>query len=421
MTDITTWLEETLRIINAPGGGGGASPTAGAAGVAAGASAGAVQGAATGATTAAVTPLAREIRAAIAAGGVNIAMYMVGRSQQEEPDPETAENEEAARKLVKKIRNDKEFPRQAKKWADNHGAFGLAGSKIKKDHAMPLSKDPGKLVTELLAAMKKELGTTETIPVANVALFSHGGKRSMQIDSKGAGGGEGWASASSNVVKQFASAVKPALTAGAKIHLFACTAAKDRDPSKGRDDATRVDSFAEDVQELTGAEVWGHENAAHTTGNPRLVEVVDTDADSNAERYPIRDVLARKFLEHVDAALTEAQMGYLDQKRGISTWIRKSLQYKGSGDKKKDRKTRDRHQIFIEEISMMGYDELFDLLIASSAPTAAKFRTMFPEHDQIDELVDGATAVRAKFQKGVEKMKKAIEAAKKTKGYPKAT
>lgn len=70
---------------------------------------------------------------------------------------------------------------------------------------------------------------------------------------------------------------------------------------------------------------------------------------------------------------------------------------------------------------MMGYDELFDLLIASSAPTAAKFRTMFPEHDQIDELVDGATAVRAKFQKGVEKMKKAIEAAKKTKGYPKAT
>ena len=143
--------------------------------------------------------LAGQIRTAIDAGGINIAIYMVG-----DPDKN----------------NDKEFKRQAKKWAGNHGAFGLSGSSVKKDHAMSLSRDPGKLVADLLTAMKSELGGERDIPIANVALFSHGGSRSMQINSRGSGGGEGWVGASSNVVMDFSAAVKPALTAGAKIHLL---------------------------------------------------------------------------------------------------------------------------------------------------------------------------------------------------------
>lgn len=339
-----------------------------------------------------LTPLGRQIREAIDAGGINIAIYMIG-----DPDKN----------------NDKEFKRQAVKWAGNHGAFGLSGSSVKKDQAMSLSKDPGTLVTDLLAAMKRELGTEETIPIANVALFSHGGQRSVQIDSRGSGGGEGWASASSNVVKDFAAAVKPSLTAGAKIHLFACTAARDRDPTKDRDDPTRVDSFAEDLQEMTGAEVWGHENAAHTTGNSRLVQVTDEDGDANAERYQIRDVLARKFLQHVDSSLTDPQMGYLEQKLKISTWIKDSLRFRGSGSSQLDR-----HQVFIEEISMMGYDQLFDLLIASSAPSASTLRGLFPEHDQLDKLVDGAAAVHARFHLQMEAKTRAITAAKANPDFP---
>src|ERR1043166_874840 len=66
--------------------------------------------------------LAGEIRAALANGGINIAIYLIG-------DPNK--------------NNDKEFKRQAVVWAGNHGAFGMAGSQLKKDCAMPLSEDPG--------------------------------------------------------------------------------------------------------------------------------------------------------------------------------------------------------------------------------------------------------------------------------------
>ncbi len=336
--------------------------------------------------------LAGEIRAAIDNGGINIAIYMIGH-----PDKN----------------NDKEFKRQAIVWAGNHGAFGMSGSTPKKNHAMALSEDPGKLVTGLLDAMSAELGTGETIPIANVALFSHGGSKSIQVDSKGEGGGEKWASAGSSVIKNFAAAVKPALTAGAKIHLFACNAAMDRDPTKDSDDATRTDSFAEALQELTGAEVWGHENAAHTTGNSRLVQVTDTNDDANAERYQIRDVLSRKFMTHVDPYLTDAQMGYLDQKLDISSWIKNSIRFRGKGTKQLDR-----HQVFVEEISMMGFDELFDMMIADSPPGESVFRSLFPEHDQIDKLVEGAAAVHAQFHKELEAKTQAIANAKSNADFP---
>ena len=48
-----------------------------------------------------------------------------------------------------------------------------------------------------------------------------------------------------------------------------------------------------------------------------------------------------------------------------SAWIQGSMQFRGSGFKKTDN-----YQIFIEEVSMMGYDRLFDLMIATEAPDA---------------------------------------------------
>jgi hypothetical protein len=334
-----------------------------------------------------------QIRAAIAAGGINIAMYIIG-------DP--------------KVKGDREFKYQADGWAGNHGAFGLAAGKVKKDYAMVLSAEPGKLVTDLLAAIKKELGTDETIPIANVALFAHGpSATTMRIDSRGPGGGEGDVDADSKVVENFAAAVKPSLTAGAKIHLFACDTAMDLDPHKARDDPKRKDDFAEKLQQKTGAEVWGHEDPRHVTGNPELVEVTDTNHDGNAERYQLRDVLARKFLVYVDATLTEPQMGYLEKKLKISAWINDCMQFKGAGFKQTDE-----YQVFIEDISSMGFDELFDLLIADSPPDAATFRKLFPEHDQIDQMVHGAVAIHAQFHAEMEKKKKAIADAKTKPDFP---
>lgn len=353
------------------------------------------------------TPLGQQICDAINAGGISIAIYFIG-------DPDS--------------NNDREFKRQALVWAKNHGAYGLNGSKVAKDHAMPLSQDPGKLVTGLLTAVQRELGTTDAIPIANVALFSHGGSTSLKVDSQGEGGGEKWTTAGSKVMKEFAAAVKPSLTSGARIHLFACMAAIDRDAGKDKDDPTRKNSFAEALQEMTGAEVWGHEDSAHTTGNSRLVLVDDTDTDANAERYQIRDVFTRKFFVHVDKSLTETQMGYLDVKLKISKWIKdslvseaaKKLQKKGLSkeEKKKLSKEVDRHQVFIEEISMIGYDRVFDLLIAASPPGESTFRALFPEHDQFDKLVEGAAIVHAEFHRKMDEKVAAIATAKGSPDFP---
>jgi len=325
-----------------------------------------------------------QLRDAIDKGGINIAMYIIGNP---------------------KVKGDREFKYQAEGWAGNHGAFGLSGSTIKKDYAMVLSAEPGKLVTDLLAAIKKELGKDETIPIANVALFAHGPTATtMRIDSKGPGGGEGDVDADSKVVTDFVAAVKPSVTKETKIHLFACDTAMDLGPKK---------DFAQKLQKMTGAEVWGHEDPAHVTGNPKLVDVKDTNGDGNAERYQLRDVLARKFLEYVDATLTEPQMGYLEKKLKISEWIKDCMKFKGAGFKQTDE-----YQVFIEDISSMGFDELFDLLIADSPPDAATFRKLFPEHDQIDQMVHGAVAIHAQFHAEMEKKKKAIADAKTKPDFP---
>ena len=360
-----------------------------------------------------VSGLSAQIRDAIAGGGINVAIYMIGKDDN----------------------TDKEFKAQADTWAGNHGAFGLARSTVKKNCAMPLTYDPGRLVTDLLAAMKKELGSDEAIPIANVALFAHGDGdiNKMQIDSQDKKGGEGWVGAGDNVVTEFAAAVKPALTAHSKIQLYACSAAKDQDPKKGRDDKSRKDDFAESLQQMTGAEVWGHETPAHTTGNPMLVDVKDTNADQNAERYQLRDVLARKFLLYVEPKLTEPQMGYLEQTLKISAWVADSMEpvkqilkklddYFKDNDNpkptKQETKQVENYTAFVEEISMMGYDELFDLMIPDAPPDAAVFKKLFPEHDEIDKLVAGAAAIHAQFHKELAKKKEAIAAAKSKPGFP---
>jgi hypothetical protein len=78
----------------------------------------------------------------------------------------------------------------------------------------------------------------------------------------------------------------------------------------------------------------------------------------------------------------------------------------------------DRHQVFIEEISVMGFDALFDLLIPASPPDAAAFRKLVPQQDQIDKLVDGAAGVHARFHAALEKLAAKIHAARQQADFP---
>jgi hypothetical protein len=98
--------------------------------------------------------------------------------------------------------------------------------------------------------------------------------------------------------------------------------------------------------------------------------------------------------------VTEIEIGRVDKALKICDWLKTVL---SSGHVKKLAKGQrfnamDRHQIFIEEIAMLGYDRLFEILSATTPPTATIMQGYFPEHDQIDKLVEGTTEIYVKYQ-----------------------
>ncbi len=339
-------------------------------------------------------------------GGINIGMFLtvlddVGMTK---ADAEKIEDKAVREKMVKKCKNAAEFERQGKVWAGNHGAFGVIGNTLKKDYCMALLEDPAVLVRKVQKAAAEALGadggTSPAVPIANVAFFTHGSSGGgLEVDvSRNSRDGSlvkeaEKRKANSPTIKDFAAAVKPFLTEKSKIMLFACGVSKDKKDGN---------SFAEELQEITGAEVWGHETSAHTTGNPALVMSDDTNADGDAESFRVRDALAVRFIRSAAGRdISDVEVGRVDVALKISDWLKKVL---SSGHVKKLAKSErfnamDRHQIFIEEIAMLGYDRLFEILSSVTPPCASLMQSYFPEHDQIDKLVEGTTEVYDKYQK----------------------
>jgi len=351
--------------------------------------------------------LKAELEAAIRRnGGINIGMYLtvlddVGMTK---ADAEKIEDKAMREKMVKKCKNAAEFERQGKVWAGNHGAFGVIGNALKKDYCMALLEDPAVLIGKVQKAASDVLGsdggTNPSVPIANVAFFTHGSSGGgLEVDvSRNSRDGSlikeaEKRKANSPTIKDFAAAVKPLLTERSKIMLFACGVSKDKKDGN---------SFAEVLQEITGAEVWGHETSAHTTGNPALVMSDDTNADGDAESYRVRDALAIRFIRWAAGRdVPDADVGRVDAALKISDWLKKVL---SSAHVKKLAKSQrfnamDRHQIFIEEIAMLGYDRLFEILSSETPPSESVMQSYFPEHDQIDKLVEGTTEIYDKYQK----------------------
>jgi hypothetical protein len=315
--------------------------------------------------------------------------------------------------MIKKCKNAAEFERQGKVWAGNHGAFGVVGTTLKKDHCMSLLEDPGVLIRKVTKAAAATLGGDyakgKPVPVANVAFFTHGssgGGLEVDVSRSSRDGALIEAAkkrkANSPTIKDFTAAVKPSLTANSKILLFACGLSKDKKDGN---------SFAEELQEITGAEVWGHETAGHTTGNTDLLMSDDTNADGDAESVRLRDAMAIRFIRTAAGReVTDAELARVDKALQIAAWLKKVLT---SGHVKKLAKGQqfnamDRHQIFVEEIAMLGYDRLFEILSSTTPPSAAVMQSYFPEHDQIDKLVEGATEIYDKYQKLAEEKATAV-------------
>jgi hypothetical protein len=269
---------------------------------------------------------------------------------------------------------------------------------------MALLEDPGALIRKVQKTASDLLsgddGTSPSVPIANVAFFTHGSSGGgLEVDvSRNSRDGSlikeaEKRKANSPTIKDFAAAVKPLLTEKSKILLFACGVSKDKKDGN---------SFAEELQEITGAEIWGHETAAHTTGNPALVMSGDTNADGDAESYRVRDALAIRFIRSAAGrGVSDVEVGRVDAALKISDWLKKVL---SSGHVKKLAKSErfnamDRHQIFIEEIALLGYDRLFEILSSATPPSASVMQGYFPEHDQIDKLVEGTSEIYDKYQK----------------------
>ena len=272
-----------------------------------------------------------ELEAAIRRnGGINIGMYLtvlddVGMTR---ADAEKIEDKAVREKMVKKCKNAAEFERQGKVWAGNHGAFGVIGNALKKDYCMALLEDPGMLIRKVQKTASDLLsgddGTSPSVPIANVAFFTHGSSGGgLEVDvSRNSRDGSlikeaEKRKANSPTIKDLAAAAKPLLTEKSKILLFACGVSKDKKDGN---------SFAEELQEITGAEVWGHETAAHTTGNPALVMSGDTNADGDAESYRVRDALAIRFIRSAAGRdVSDVEVGRVDAALKISDWLKKVL------------------------------------------------------------------------------------------------
>jgi len=288
---------------------------------------------------------------------------------------------------IKKRANNYEFKNQAEPWAGNHGAFGLKAGALAKDTATPMSDDLAGLVRTILEKAEAQYGGE--VPIANVAIFTHGPNSvSLRLP-------DGKKGAHTEKVEDFASVLRPALTADSKILLFACNVS-----GETKDGGA---SFSESLQVQTGAEVWGHTSNGHTTQNTNLAASDDIDGDGYPETATLAEALARRFVQHHTEPEKPdyAQFVAIDEKLRLSSWLGSVVRIEDNDKNSKQEKQQRR--VFVEEIAMMGYDRVFELLTATSDPTAKDMLAQFPDHDQLDELVDGITLVRNKFKKESEK------------------
>ena len=178
----------------------------------------------------------------------------------------------------KAVKSHREFEYQGQQFARDHGAIGVQGGRLAEGVAMPLEVSSAALLDKTSRGVQQVLsahpevtaGAGPTVPVDELAIFTHGGKGGLNVLPA-----DGWLW--SKGVDRWVEGVAPYLSASPRIMLYACSTAGTRPKAIPFAEALRL-SIDKHLRRLhgegpeVGSEVWGHQTVGHTTAN-RLLSV----------------------------------------------------------------------------------------------------------------------------------------------------
>lgn len=178
----------------------------------------------------------------------------------------------------KAVKSHREFEYQGQQFARDHGAIGVQGGRLAEGVAMPLEVSSAALLDKTSRGVQQVLsahpeltdGGGPTVPVDELAIFTHGGRGELNVVPA-----DGWIS--SKGVDRWVAGVAPYLSASPRIMLYACSTAGARPRAIPFAEALRL-SVDKHLRRLhgegpeVGSEVWGHQTVGHTTAN-RLLSV----------------------------------------------------------------------------------------------------------------------------------------------------
>ena len=159
-----------------------------------------------------------------------------------------------------------EFRERARDFAVQHDALAAGPDGLVHDIAIPcVSREKAVASIRQTVEAVRHVTNDPNICIQTLALFSHGSR-----DRLGLGGGIGNRRRDMSSAA-FADTLRPFLTPSARVLLYACLTG--RSPLRDDEATGGEGSFADELRDALNVdnserEVWGHTNAAHTTGNP---------------------------------------------------------------------------------------------------------------------------------------------------------
>jgi hypothetical protein len=301
----------------------------------------------------------------------------------------------------KKVKSHAEFERQGKQFARDHGAIGVEGGRLGEGVAMPLETSSSSLLDKTSRGVEQVLsahpeatdGNGARVPVDELAIFTHGGRRELNVVP-----GDGWLS--SKRVDAWVESVGPYLSASPRVMLYACSTAGT--PPKGVPfaEALRI-SIDKYLRRQhgdgpgVGSEVWGHQTVGHTTAN-RLLSVFkeglgDAGTSLNGALGAKMAALAAELADRNDlsdsAAASLAKSGKAHMEAVLQAYRGKKL---GSATG-----TKDPLNVLAREAGNIGIERMWLGITGTDPLDLTDVGLAAPARERLEQ---GFTEVRARFK-----------------------
>lgn len=316
---------------------------------------------------------------------------------------------------LKKIKQHKEFKRQAVQYASDHNAWGLVDGVLTQGKAMELTESaPTKLENlfseiDNLLNLYPDLTESSSIPrtVNTLAIFTHGFNRRLQAGKNGEmiatedkaeeqssrARRENWTN-----LENWIAALTPFLSPSPTIPLFACSVSGQPDSGIPFAEALQYVLQSELEKQYTGQAtsptVWGHTTSGHTTANRQLVGF---GGNNSGEKYDLISDISNKLVESIirqtsqASSLTDDQLNKL--KRQSRRLISRSLKAKTG--------KQEGTNVYIREIPQMGIERVWNDLTSLSSPN---FSDLNLSESATSRLSQGFQEFRKRIDKDIESL-----------------